>query len=168
MSRQCLRHLCAPFFACVLVLLAYACQDHGKPHHRVQQAAKQSEAPEHPPEAAKQTEGPAAQVLQGACSQADRTEYVHDPNLKFINEVRACGKETWANKGENIACIAKVMPSLSKGCAGCFADTASCALANCKIACMFSSTSERCTNCANSNCQASLITCTGVARADLP
>ncbi|MDD5308531.1 MAG: hypothetical protein PHU25_14510 [Deltaproteobacteria bacterium] len=45
---------------------------------------------------------------------------------------------------------------------------ASCALDNCKLACMLSSTSGGCTSCANTNCQASLIKCTGVARADLP
>ena len=104
----------------------------------------------------------------GACSQRDRSENVHDPNVKFIGQVRACSKETWANKVKNTACLTKAVPSLSQGCAGCFADMASCALANCKMPCMFSSTSDGCNKCANSNCQASLVRCTGVASADLP
>jgi hypothetical protein len=33
---------------------------------------------------------------------------------------------------------------------------------------MFSPVSVRCTDCANSHCQASLVTCSGVAAADLP
>lgn len=104
----------------------------------------------------------------GACSQADRREQIHEPNAKFVSYVQTCSKSTWASKEKNVACLAKAVPSLSEECAGCFADMASCALANCKLPCMMSSTSERCTKCANQHCQASLIRCTGVARADLP
>ena len=157
MSRWRLRQLIAPFAAGVLVLYASGCRDLGKgevhPTHATQ-AATQSEAH--------------GDSSHGACTKADRAEYVHDPNPKFIGKVRVCSKETWANKAKNIACLTTALPSLSKGCAGCFADMASCALANCKMPCMFSSTSDGCNHCANTHCQPSLIKCTGVARADLP
>jgi hypothetical protein len=106
--------------------------------------------------------------LQGACSLSDRTGHVHGPNQQFIGKVRGCSKETWADKAKNTACLTKALPALSQECAGCFADMASCALSNCKMACMLSSTSDGCTSCANTNCQASLVKCSGVAAADLP
>ena len=149
-----------PFAACILVLQTFGCQD-------LDRAGDQSAKSEHSNQAAKKHATPEG-ALQGSCSKKDRVEYIHDSNPKFVGHVQTCSKETWANRGENIACLTKSMPALSNGCAGCFADMASCALANCKLPCMFSSTSEGCTKCANTNCQASLIKCTGVARADLP
>ena len=134
---------------CALAMLTWACDDTGSAEAAVRVK-------------------PHGDALTGACSGADREKYVHDPNPKFITQLRDCSKDTWANKHKNLACLAKVMPSLSKECAGCFADMASCALASCKMACMFSSTSDGCTKCANSKCQPSLIKCSGVARADLP
>jgi len=175
MSRWYLKHLYASFAACVLVLQIFGCQDLGKADNHAARSkhtaqSKQTAQPKQPTplaEAPQKNETP-ADALQGACSKTDREDYVHDANQKFIGQLRACSKETWADKAENIACLTKTMPSLSQGCVRCFASMASCALENCKMACMLSAKSDNCIDCANSNCQASLIRCTGVARADLP
>jgi hypothetical protein len=104
----------------------------------------------------------------GACSEADRVGYAHNPSLKFKEQLRVCGKETWADKKDNIACLTKVVPGLSRSCLVCFTNMAACAYDNCKTACMFDSKSQGCEDCANKHCQNQLIKCTGVARADLP
>jgi len=181
MSRWRWRNSYAPFAACVLALQVYGCQDlrkadddsiHGAhmtlANHSVKTAKTAKTAPKaQPAEAAKKKEAP-GDALQGACSQTDRTDHVHDANRKFVDQLRTCSKDTWANNAKNFNCLSRTMPSLSQGCAHCFADMASCAKDNCKMACMFDAKGKDCINCANSNCQASLIKCTGVARADLP
>ena len=171
MSRWRLEYLFGSLAACVLVAQPCACHVGKADVHSTHstRSTHSMPSPPLPPSTPDTKQGEAhGDALHGACSQTDRAEHVHDPNLKFVGHVRACSKETWADKAKNIACLTKALPSLSKGCAGCFADMASCALANCKTACMFSSTSESCNNCANSHCQPSLVRCTGVARADLP
>jgi len=178
MSMWRLKNLFAPFAACVLLLQAYGCQDLPKAdddsiksaHVTLANFSDDSKHKAHraqPAEAAKKKEAPDG-ATRGACSQSDRTDYVHDANRKFVSQMRTCSKDTWANNAKNFNCLTKNMPSLSKGCARCFADMASCAKDNCKMACMLDAKSDKCIDCANSNCQASLIQCTGVARADLP
>lgn len=165
-SRWRSERLYAPFPACVMALQICACQD---------LAMADESAPDTPPTTqsidstgtGNQGEPP-DNALRGACSEADRVEYVHDPNPEFISKVRACSRETWANKVKNIACLKKAMPSLSSGCAACFANMASCSLENCAMPCLFGWLSDICVNCANANCQEALVKCTGVARADLP
>ena len=172
MVRLRLEHLFIPIAGCILVLQIGACRDLGKTADHTTQSTQpphstHSTKPPDSTQAVKphETHGEAS---SGACSKADRAEYIHDRNPKFITQLRDCSKETWADKSKNISCLHKIMPSLSNACAGCFADMASCSLANCKLACAFSSTSDGCNHCANSNCQPSLVKCTGVARADLP
>jgi hypothetical protein len=172
MSQWHLEHLHAPFAACVLVLLMGGCSEHVKTRGQPAQETRAVHAAKparliRATEVARTPEAPAA-VLEGACSESDREEHVHDANQGFVNHLRDCSKETWADKTKNVSCLTRAFPSLSRGCAGCFANMASCALDNCKMACMLSSTGSGCTKCANENCQASLIRCTGVARADLP
>ncbi len=110
---------------------------------------------------------PDVRSVQGACSEKDRLEHIHDDNPRFIDQVKICSRITWAKKPQNVACIVKTLPLLSKKCACCFADMARCSLENCKLACMFRPKSERCVNCAIENCRPALIRCTGVAAADL-
>ena len=153
----------APCVACVLLACAYGCSEADEAEE-----TEETEEADAPLAQASGQKEKRVQPSRGACSPEDREAHVHDPNLKFIGQVRACSKETWANKAKNVACLVKALPSLSKGCAGCFADMARCALSNCKAACLFSSTSDRCGRCANSNCQPSLVKCTGVAARDLP
>jgi hypothetical protein len=104
----------------------------------------------------------------GACSASDRKKYIHDPNPDYIAGVRRCSRASWAHKEKTTACLQKTFSGLSKSCAECFADMAKCSLNNCKLACALSSTSKKCINCANENCQSDLIECTGVERQDLP
>jgi len=178
MSRQRLIRLCPSLVACVLVLQAYGCQDPGEAENDSIRSANltvvnystPAKPPAHkaqPAESAKKQEALGG-ALQGACSQQDREDYVHDASLKFTNQLRACSKDTWAKNAKNLACLTRTLPSLSRGCAQCYADMASCARDNCKMACMMDSTGNKCIGCANENCQAALVKCTGVARADLP
>jgi hypothetical protein len=175
MSRSRLIRLCAPFAACVLVLQAYGCRDVRKADGDSPQPAdltlvNYSTHAKKPVQPAKAEEKKEAVVdpLPGACSQKDRDDYVHDASPKFTNQLRTCSKDTWAKNAKNFACLTRALPSLSEGCAQCYADMASCAKDNCKMACVMDSKSNKCIGCANANCQASLIKCTGVARADLP
>ena len=178
MSGQRLVRLCSPLVACAFVLQAYGCQDPGEAENDSIRSAHLTfvnyVAPAalpipkaQPAESAKEQEAP-GEAPQGACSQKDREDYVHDASLKFTNQLRTCSRETWANNSKNLACLTENLPSLSKGCAQCFADMASCAKDNCMMACMMDSKGLRCISCVNANCQASLVKCTGVARADLP
>jgi hypothetical protein len=107
-------------------------------------------------------------AAEDGCSEADRTEFIHHPNQKFVRQMTECSKSTWANEAKNLECIQHAMPSLSDDCANCFVDMAGCAKDNCKIPCLFDSASERCLECADSNCGAALVRCSGVASADLP
>ena len=178
MSSQRLIRLCSSLVACVLVLQAYGCQDPGEAENDSIRSAHltfvnystPAALPVHKAQPAESAKKPEAhgEELQGACSQEDREDYVHDASQKFTNQLRTCSKDTWANNSKNLACLTANLPSLSKGCARCFADMASCAKDNCKLACMMDSKGGKCINCANANCQASLVKCTGVARADLP
>jgi hypothetical protein len=108
------------------------------------------------------------EVLPGACSRGDRSIYLHASSARFRQKMRTCSQTTWADRKDNTACLIMSMPMLSTSCATCFAVMASCAYAHCKMACMFDSASKRCLDCANAHCQAELVQCTGIARADLP
>ena len=110
----------ALFAACVFLLLTCGCQNHEKADGYSKRSTQTAKAIEAHGDASK-----------GACSKSDRADYIHENNKKFTGQLRDCSKETWAKKDKNMACLAKVMPSLSKECVGCFVDTASCAAANC-------------------------------------
>lgn len=107
-------------------------------------------------------------ALHGACTRADRDQHVHHGNQEFVDQIRECGTETRTVNRKNVACMSEAMPSLSNPCVQCFADMASCTFDHCKLACMVKSTGKKCIDCANSNCQAALVKCSGVARGDLP
>jgi hypothetical protein len=175
MSRGRLIQLCIPVAAFALVLQAYGCRDLRKADEDSAQSAHatlvnystDAKKPAQPAKAEKKKVA-ISDALLGACSQKDREDYVHDANLKFTNQLRACSKDTWAKNAKNLACLTRTLPSLSQECAQCFANMASCAKDNCKMACIADSKGDKCISCANTNCQASLVKCTGVARADLP
>ena len=178
MSRHHIECLLAPLAACVLSLPASGCRDRGK-IEAVTRAPIASLAPIASTAPAAPAEAPPVEAAagaietrdvkpKGACTESDRTDYVHDASRNFVKQLRSCSKETWAKNAKNMACLSVAMPSLSEGCAQCFANMASCARDNCKMACMLDSKSDGCINCANSHCQGDLVRCTGVARADLP
>jgi hypothetical protein len=168
----------APLIGLVLVLQVFACQDLlGTNDQSVDPAQSvQSPLPDQGQESGQEAgqepnqEGidSSDDTLIGACSKMDRDDYIHKDDQEFIHQVQSCGSRSPGNRERFAACLTKNLPSLSDGCVDCFADMSRCAFEHCKTACVISTASDGCKECASHHCEESLVSCSGVAGADLP
>src|SRR4051812_37492039 len=56
----------------------------------------------------------------GACSKADRDNYIYRDNRAFAVTWASCGKDSMGDVNRSVQCINKVYPDLSKTCSHCF------------------------------------------------
>eukprot|EP00122_Pirum_gemmata_P020867 Pgem_evm1s19477 len=84
----------------------------------------------------------------------------------FGSVAERCGKKSFGMKAGAWDCIEKEL-KYSRGCAECFGDVTECTRSNCMRLCMWGRT-EACEACSVQHCEGPLMTCTGLAKTELP
>jgi hypothetical protein len=109
------------------------------------------------------------------CTTEDIKLAINPSNHGFPKQLDKCASDAWGNADKTSKCLKIHYPALSETCVGCFGKMASCSASHCKFKCISDHFSEKCLNCANTNCRNekkngsfSLIECTGLKPNELP
>ncbi len=124
---------------------------------------------------AAKTSHAASHSASHGCNAADVKVAIHKHNSKFKNQMDGCASGAMGNVDSTAACLKKVYPTLSEGCANCFGEMAGCSASNCTGKCIFNHFSEGCVACVKDSCWRtqqgggfSLVACTGLSLDKLP
>lgn len=114
-------------------------------------------------------------ITVAACNATDVKSAINPKNTKFKKQMDSCATNSLGSAEGTAACLRKIYPALSAGCAGCFGEMAACSAHECTGVCLFNHMSPKCIDCAVKNCRRtqedggfSLVTCTGLKNNQLP
>ena len=114
------------------------------------------------------TSAPVDEVVSDVSSQRCSAEEqeLWNGNREFGDSYSSFSIQAFGNRDTTMELLGGKYPVLSTDCLTCFGEATACGATKCYMVCMVQQWSEKCQTCFRDNCQAQMITCTGVSGAE--